>query len=222
MLMRWLFIGIVVLNGLYFGWALSTRDHPPANPDAEAYSIGGQYAVELKLLDPAAPLQVAGPAAQIRPPAAGCPAVGPISDENVAEEVSQALAGQGIASSSVRLEGEPVPVYWVYLAPLEGRQQALRKLRELHAAGVESFIVSEGADANAISLGSFGVRDSAIGLQARLRTSGYPAQVREQLRAVSRFWVVLNDPAAQGFMEFIPRSLQATLRIERKRCPKGL
>lgn len=220
--MRWLFVGIVVLNALYFAWSFAARSEESRLPQDAGVEVGGaEFPVQLRLIDAANRPDAGSLASPVAVPE-GCPAIGPLSGEGDAAIVAQRLTDEGIRSLTVRGDGEFVPVYWVHLPPLEGRQQALRKLRELHAAGVDSFIVADGADANAISLGSFSIRDSAIGLQSRLRSAGYAAQIREQLKTVSRFWVVVSDPAAQGFLEFIPSPLQLSLRTERRPCPKGL
>lgn len=219
--MRWLFVGVVVLNALYFTWSFATRSEQAEGHEGVAFG-GSAFPAELKLLDSAGGPDASTLATPLFPVPVGCPAVGPFSAENDASNVARSLTAEGVKSATVRGDGEFAPVYWVYLPPLGSRQQALRKLRELQAAGVDSFIVSDGADANAISLGSFSVRDSAIGLQSRLRSAGYAAQLREQSKAVSRFWVVLADPDSQGFLEFLPRSMHAALRTERRPCPKGL
>lgn len=221
--MRWVFVGIVSLNLLYFMWRVVTPDQAGDVEGRAAVSAVAEYPARLQLLAerPAAPGQSPTPAVApvlSRAPAPGCPAIGPFGDEDEAAPVLEAFAARGLDASVDAAARKAAPVYWVYMAPLPGRPQALRKLRELQAKGIDSFVVTEGADINAISLGSFANRDSALGVQARLRAAGYAADIREQVREVQQSWVVLADPQAQGFFEFVPRSLQSQVRLERKPC----
>lgn len=218
--MRWLFVGIVALNVLYFGWAVLAGDDP-ARHQAASGPEPQSFPAELRLLQEAG-ASVAAPAVIVAPAASrpqGCPAIGPFGTPEAAAEVLEVFADAGVDAVQQGQGKAAVPLYWVYLPPHETRQHALRRLRELHAAGIDSFIVGEGADANAVSLGSFGNRDSALGLQARLRTAGYLAQVREQMRQASDFWIVLREPGAQGFMEFVPAARQSGLIVKRAPCP---
>lgn len=216
--MRWVFVGLVVINATYFFWSMLADTEGPRVDSA--VSAGGQFPKPLELLS-ASGAGFASSEARAAPPLAGCPAIGPFADPDKAGAIVEYLGEAGHKARSTLIDAEPVTYFWVYLPPFEGRQQSLRKLRELHAAGIDSFIVSEGADSHAISLGSFTVRDSALGLQARLRAAGHPAQVREQVKSAAREWVVLSSPQAQGFLELIPPALLSGTRLERRDCPAG-
>ncbi|VFS74872.1 sporulation protein [Pseudomonas aeruginosa] len=79
--------------------------------------------------------------------------------------------------------------YWVYLPPLASREAALRQLKELQARNIDSYLIGEGVLANGISLGMFSARDSAESAQARLKTAGYEAELKELPRGQRDFWV---------------------------------
>ena len=69
----------------------------------------------------------------------------------------------------------------------------------MQTKGVDSFIVAEGADANAISLGYFSSADSARGLMVKMQTSGYPAKIRETFRESTEYWLRVDaDSIADG------------------------
>lgn len=223
--MRWLFVGIVALNILYFGWAVGSRDASPgegSNPAVVDMSVR-EFPATLELLDdrnnaPVVEVAVVPPPASSLPVVSGCPAVGPLPDAATGEKIRSALSGRGLEASVVSLDKGGQSVFWVYLPPQGNRQQALRKLRELQAKGIDSFVVSTGPDENAISLGSFSSRDSARGVEARLRSSGYEVMIREQVRSIRQNWVVLRDPQAQGVLEAVPRNVQHAVRLERVPC----
>lgn len=217
--MRWLFVGVVVLNLLYFGWRLASPD------DVVAETVGMDepqpFPAGLALLAeggaagaPVVPL--AGTPST--PSLSGCPAVGPWGSTDEARRVVESLVAAGVKADVRAVELKGAKVYWVYLAPFAERAQAMRKLRELQAKGIDSFVVSGGGDANAISLGSFTARDSALGIQSRLRGAGYAADIREQQRDLQQTWVVLRDPAAQGYLEYVPADLRDRSRQERLSC----
>lgn len=214
--MRWLFVGVVVLNLLYFGWRLAS---PGEVAEDTATGVGPQsFPAGLALLAEGgaaggSPLPSAGSSAL-----SGCPAVGPWGSADDAGRVADSLGAAGIKAGVRTVELKGAKVYWVYLPPFAERAQAMRKLRELQAKGIDSFVVSGGGDANAISLGSFTARDSALGIQSRLRGAGYAVDIREQQRDVQQTWVVLHDPAAQGYLEHIPADLRDRARQERLSC----
>lgn len=215
--MRWLFVGVVALNLLYFGWRLTLAPEdvpsaPAAAPTEKTFPSG------LKLLSEAGASAVA-PGDAPRPPALkGCPAVGPWATDADAKRVAGALSDAGMAASARVIELKGATVYWVYLPAFSQRALALRKLRELQAKGIDSFVVSDGSDANAISLGSFTAKDSALGVQSRLRAAGYAAEIRTQSRDVQQNWVILKNPAAQGYVEHMPSDLRDKAHQERLDC----
>lgn len=211
--MRWIFVGVVVLNLLFLGWHLARDPADAGAPQVAAKAT--EYPARLELVGDAA----TGPAvAPVRLPVLpGCPALGPLTEAD-GQRVAAALRAAGFETGSRVVEIKSARVFWVYLPPFADRPQAMRKLRELQARGVDSFLVTEGPGANAISLGSFTNRDSAVGLQSRLRSAGYAAEVKEESRDVQQGWVVLTEPGAQGYLEHVPAELVEKLRQERMDC----
>lgn len=214
--MRWIFIAVVALNILYLGWSFAD----PAQQRVGGDSEGPQaidYPQKLGLVEEAAGVSPATTPEAPGRPVVGCPAVGPLSEADGARVVA-ALRAAGYETGARLIELKSARVFWVYIPQFPDRAQALRKLRELQAKGVDSFLVAEGADANAISLGSFTAKDSALGVQARLRSAGYGAEIREETRNVQQGWVVLAEPGAQGYLEHIPADLRDKLRQDRLEC----
>lgn len=214
--MRWLFVGVVVLNLLYFGWRLASPD------DAAVETVGMEepqpFPVGLALLAEGGAAGAPVIPSPGTPPLSGCPAVGPWGAADEARRVVESLAAAGVKAGVRGVELKSAKVYWVYLPPFAERAQAMRKLRELQAKGIDSFVVSGGGDANAISLGSFTARESALGIQSRLRGAGYAVDIREQQRDLQQTWVVLRDPSAQGYLEYVPADLRDRSRQERLPC----
>jgi hypothetical protein len=135
----------------------------------------------------------------------GCPAIGPIGDVKHAGELAAVLRDAGYRSE-LRASDVRQTYYWVFLPPADSADRNVRRLREMHAVGIESFLVGEGADKNAISLGLFAMKSSALGIQSRLRALGYDAQIREQVRTRDGSWIVLERQAT-GYLEHAKLSL---------------
>lgn len=214
--MRWIFVGVIALNLLYFGWRLAAPEEGRATVQV-APQAAREFPAPLTLLSEKGSV----PATAAQPPQPelqGCPAVGPLSSDADAKRVATSLAAAGVAATMRKIDMRDAVVFWVYLPAYGGRTQALRKLRELHSKGIDSFVVSEGPDTNAISLGSFTSRASALGVQSRLRSAGYGAELREQTRDVEQMWVVLKSPSAQGYLEYLPSDLRDKVRQERLAC----
>lgn len=214
--MRWLFVGVVVLNLLYFGWRLASPDY--AAVEMVEMDEPQPYPAGLALLAEGGSAGAQVVPSTGTPSLSGCPAVGPWGSSDEARRVVDSLAAGGVKAAVRTVELKGAKVYWVYLPPFAERAQAMRKLRELQAKGIDSFVVSGGGDANAISLGSFTARDSALGIQSRLRGAGYAVDIREQQRDLQQTWVVLRDPAAQGYLEYVPADLRDRSRQERLSC----
>lgn len=216
--MRWVFIGIVVLNLVYLGWGLVGIDRQPLRA-AVGSSEPAAYPQTLELVGTGGAAGVTPGAGEPGASRLGCPAVGPVADEGVSRDIVSALESAGYAAEGRQVELRNTPVYWVHVPPLASRQLAEQRLREFHVKGIDSFLVASGEDANAISLGVFANRSSALGVQSRMAAAGVKAEIREQRRDVRQRWVILADPAAQGFLQYIPQAHREGLGLDRLECP---
>jgi hypothetical protein len=106
-----------------------------------------------------------------------------------------ALASVQLGAKTEKREEEQIAGYWVYIPPIESKQEALAKLEQVRRLGiVDSFLILDGSKwRNAISLGTFraeqaakrhleelrrrGVDQAIIG--PRLQTTGYVFVIRE-------------------------------------------
>ena len=86
--------------------------------------------------------------------------------------------------------------YWVYIPPFTNRDKAEERLRELKSRKVESFIVGEGAFANAISLGHFSKKELAQSFRQKLTEAGVAAEYREMPIDSRVTWVYVAPEGA--------------------------
>lgn len=193
--MRWLFIGLVIINIFYFIWrqqdfSSSEQQLEIVKPQqtergqqvrllSEVLSVEEGQAVGAKLdQSPAEELLLGG-----------------FSDQATVLELQQRLLSLDIASRVTALESQVDIEYWVYLQPLPSRQASVRQLKELQARGIEGYLITQGDLANGISLGMFAREDSALGVVGRLSEAGYETLIKPVERSQRLYWVVIAADA---------------------------
>lgn len=183
--MRWIFFSLLILNVVYLIFGLVMRAAPS---EQSALSSAVSIAPASLVLLSEAPV---APASEMVDAAAPplCPVIGPWAVRREAERALQVLSQSRYQVSIQALQVERDRLHWVYLPASDDKAQALRLLRELQGKGVDSFVVAEGVDANAISLGYFSSADSARGLMVKMQSAGYPADIRETSREATEYWL---------------------------------
>jgi hypothetical protein len=145
------------------------------------------------------------------------PAEPPVAVEPPREEVCVVLNGvpQSAADSLERLFAEKLPAfklsrtamlghtaYWVHIPPFKTRREAESKVAELKRLGFkenEYFIMQEGADSFAISLGLFSTPGAAETALAALRERGVrSARIVERPRKLNLSQIEFLGPRAQA------------------------
>ncbi|WP_078083083.1 SPOR domain-containing protein [Microbulbifer mangrovi] len=201
--MRWIFILLVVANLALFAWFLS-NDRPAAARVAPVIAVEEGNGISLVTeADPAAltesqpqpkPARPAAPTRNVRPGAeALCTMVGPFAEAYQGDDVARRLQALEIDAAMREIEMQGQMRYWVFLAPLNSSQEAFRKLRELQAAGIDSYVIPKGSLENGISFGIFSEKDRAETLTGELQNRGFEAQFREEPQTYLERWVVLAE-----------------------------
>jgi hypothetical protein len=93
-----------------------------------------------------------------------------------------------------RTEGNPS--YWVFIPPLATRPLAERKVAELRALGLtDYFILNDGPQKNAISLGIFKTEEAAGKYHDAIKTRGVnSARIGPRAQTIGQTTLVLRDP----------------------------
>lgn len=192
--MRWLFLGLVIINALYFVWARQNFDG--AAELAPALNNTSQLELDqVKLLgesvgDTRRQSTVNKSSAQME-----IMLLGGFSDEKTAEKLQQRLLSLDINSQLTTLDSQVDVEYWVYLEPLASRQASVRQLKELQARKIDGYLITQGDLANGISLGMFSREDSAQGVAERLSAAGYAPLIRAVERSQRLYWVAIDNSA---------------------------
>src|SRR5699024_850404 len=110
--------------------------------------------------------------------------------------------------------------YWVHLGPMASREAALVRLRELHAEGIDSFIITEGELTNAISLGYFTRETLAQRSLAEWRQRGLEVNVRAVERVDRKLWLALAGRDGWAVPETLIEQLNSAevAGVEKKFC----
>ncbi|MDK9559664.1 hypothetical protein QQF73_18680 [Marinobacter sp. M216] len=146
---------------------------PPAPEDAPAGDDGSEVAVGA-----AQPGQNNEQEAVVAEPAAvppDCVRMGWFGSLNAARALvaNQPLADQ-VDVTVEEVERELTPYHWVIIPP-QPRAVALKQFRDIQRQGIDSYLVTEGENRNAISLGLFESREAAISVLEEKKRQNFNA-----------------------------------------------
>ena len=224
--MRWIFFSLLAANLGIFIWWQTAKPQPVAQVQAYQTPEGVGSIVLLNEVPkeqnaspqpteappPEPPADVAAPA----PPAqdlAQCVMVGPYESNEILQQALQKLQAKEIKAHPYEMEIPVSAGYQVYLDGFDDRAQAKKKLEELQAKGIDSFIIPKGELLNAIALGSFEREAMAKEQQEKLSVLGIPSKIRESKRPIKELWLAL--PPEVG--DRLPEPLRQTLGIGEKK-----
>ncbi len=138
-----------------------------------------------------------------------CTLVGPFAERSVAESLGQRLQALDVSAEIRDLEVSDGQGYWVYLAPELSQREALRRLHELQAKQIDSYVIPRGELANGISFGMFSRQALAQARKEELQGLGYDARIREVERTHRETWVVMPVLQARALADRLWEELLA-------------
>ena len=190
--MRWLFLGLLIVNALYFVWSQqdftnnAIEDKPVVLPSKATQG-------QVQLVSEVPELQKQPLSAGLRQEQAEIMLLGGFADEQVAQKLQQRLVSLDIQSKITVLDSQVDIEYWVYLAPLASRQASVRQLKEMQARKIDGYLITQGDLTNGISLGMFAREDSAQSVAERLKEAGYEPSIRSIERSQRLYWVAVGE-----------------------------
>lgn len=211
--MRALFLVLLLGNLTLMGWIVarsylgqgSASPHPasvsapslkPGMPES-SYASGDSLAVGQGPEKPAdasiSPREPGQPPTQDQtnapPTKTVCEVLGPFVESGLGEGILQQLESSGVSGEISELDVPAPSDYWVYFPPLPSRRAAMSQLAEFQRKKIDSFVITQGALVNGVSLGLFTKRVSADELVRRMGGLGYPARIQEVYRSRREFWI---------------------------------
>jgi len=151
-----------------------------------------------------------------------CALVGPFTERDDAEFIGQRLRALDVTAESQDLEVSDGRGYWVHLVPELSQREALRRLHELQAKQIDSYVIPRGELANGISFGMFSRRALAEARRDELQALGYDAKIREVERTHRETWLVMPASQARALSDRLWEELLAEYpSLERRQnlCP---
>jgi hypothetical protein len=121
-----------------------------------------------------------------------CQLIGPFVELVHAEYVVERLSGFEIESVIKNVEIIDGKSYWVYLKPEMSEKEALRRLYEIQAKSIDSYIIPSGELANGISFGQFSDIKTAQRKSEKIRGEGYAVDIKEVPKSHSEVWVEMD------------------------------
>lgn len=199
--MRLVFLVLLVLNSVLFGWyVLQPSEEPQARVVvAPAAGTSARSLTLIEEMDADARQMLVREASKGREGEAPvCTLVGPFLDADRGAIVRERLRALGVDSNLQSLEITAGESYWVYLPPEPSQEQALRRLHELQAKQVDSYVIPRGELANGISFGMFTQKPLAEARQAEMVKLGYQAALKVLPRTQKELWLVLGPGQASS------------------------
>lgn len=220
-MLRWLVLGLLLCNGIYFLWqhqaaSVSVAAVEPVKAQGDPLVLlseagkGGaaQSAPQPQEDRPAEPAAPPAPIAEA-PAQPVCHMIGPFKERISARQVKDRLQALDITVNTYQLNVPSKPDYWVHLGPMRSRKEALEALRELHSKNIDSFLITEGDLVNGISLGFFTREDLAQAVLKQRRAQGYDAKIQEVPRFSEELWDVFAEGEYSKFSDQLWQEISA-------------
>jgi cell division septation protein DedD len=191
--MRWLFLGLLIVNALYFVWSQQDFANNAVDEVKPVALSSRATQGQVQLVSEVPELQKQPQRAGLRQEHAEIMLLGGFADEQMAQKLQQRLVSLDIQSKITVLDSQVDIEYWVYLAPLASRQASVRQLKEMQARKIDGYLITQGDLTNGISLGMFAREDSAQSVAERLKEAGYEPLIRAIERSQRLYWVAIGE-----------------------------
>ena len=183
--------------------ALSTASETGPGPTADTTAANGvgeeSETVDASGQSPVASVDANDVAAQLATGA--CVRVTGFDDAADAAEAKALLRERGVDADVRQARNEVVKDHWVFHPPLPSRAEAIAKMEEMRAEGVEDLaVMRDGDQANAISLGIYRSTNNMRRRIAELEGIGYPVQYETTSEPVTTYWLKAQAPVFPAFL----------------------
>lgn len=203
--MKYVLISLLILNVGYFAWQWTGKSGLPASVTSPLESPSAETIVLLREIGPPDRRDedmakvVNNPVRAVVGESQTCLAIGPFKDVFEGQDALEQLSGLG---QNLNLRAIDVATgesdHRVLIPPAVSAEDAFRKLRELQASKIDSYVITQGEQAMGISLGVFSTTEAAIALQRRLQGMGYASEIVEMSRLSRSYWLF---PSENGEIE---------------------
>lgn len=204
--MRWIVISLLVVNVgvfIYAQFFLAKEKNVEQSSDVIASNSNGSQE-SIKLLIEARSLNADIQSIAAVPDASSvksvrqslCTLVGPFPKLLNAEYFLEQLQSLNVNAEIRSIVVVSEPGFWLHLSPEKSRKEALRRLSELQARGIDSYVIPNGDLANGISLGMFSDEEGAKAMAKNIQEQGYKPKIVGVPREQKELWVFLPEGEA--------------------------
>ena len=202
--MRWLALGLLIANGVYFVWLQQVGDKD-AEPDAAPLQVARKLELIVGPLEK--PVEPEQPVVE-RKPRPVCWELGPFAEMISVKQVWGRLHALGIELPLSEREIENGADYWLHIPPLPTREQARALLKEMQREKIDSFLIAKGELKNGISLGMFREQERAENLHQLRKAQGYHSAIKRVPKLSRQYWLLFDGE------QYGPLSKELWLRIQ--------
>jgi hypothetical protein len=151
-----------------------------------------------------------------------CYTLGPLENEDDISALSAWFNAQGSQATLRDDERREVVSTWVFMGPLESREAADVRVREMQAASIDDiYVIPRGDMANAISLGLYSQSDTLQRRVSQLEARGFTPSVLPRYRTVTASWFDVTASAAQPMTVGVLDQIFPDLIIRQVACRNG-
>ena len=204
--MRWIVISLLVVNAgvfIYAQFFLAKKTNvEQASGVMTSSSHGSQESITLLIEAKSSNTDIQSIAAvpeesSVKPVRQSlCTLVGPFPKLLSAEYFLEQLQSLDVNAEIRSIVVVSEPGYWLHLLPEKSRKEALRRLSELQARGIDSYVIPDGDLANGISLGMFSDEGGAKVMAKSIQEQGYKPEIIGVPREQKELWVFLPEGEA--------------------------
>ena len=205
--MRYIVLSLLVVNFVYLGWSQAWHRQPSGAADPSSPPPGFPINTGLTLLSE----YQAGADAGRRDEAGGfaaaavssrqpdaCLLFGAFPSTEEAEDFLAEVRDAGAAGRITQPDFRLPSYYRVFIPPAPSLEAARETLNEIRAGisdagmNIDTYLVRQGSQRNAISLGVFSQRPNALNVQAALESLGFQTETEEIPRFAGEIRVVVR------------------------------
>ena len=135
-----------------------------------------------------------------------CVSIGPFRSSSEADEAQMRYLGDGMEVGRRSPLGRIFVGHWVQIPDVPSRDEADRIVQRLHEAGLsDAYFVETVDEGLKISLGVFGVLESAERVELEARSQGFPAEIAPRFSEGTIYFVDIGLPSGRGAGDIVER-----------------
>jgi hypothetical protein len=200
--MRWLFLLVLLLNGIYLLTQLDSSEMNlyediPRLSNVEPIVLvreidnGEKETLKEELDDSVSDeAQLAAVSKMPVTESGQCFTLGPFRQKDSLQELKDEIAPYVVNAVIRDKKGQDYTMHWVYIQPEKNRKDIIKIAKRLKIKKIKDFyIIREGERNNGISLGHFKDKKRALGLEAKVKKQGFDVHIEAIYRTYEVFWL---------------------------------